>query len=162
MALEKTLPINADLTNNVNAGCVVHIKANRFILGVDTTTESTTQLYPPLFAFQNETDFDVDPDLGNIAGGVLMALSCLGAFELESTQTAAAATFAVGQPLTSDDAANALAAAGTITTGTLGTDTICGIVSETGGNADGTFENEHGQNVVRFWTCYFPAPLTAA
>jgi hypothetical protein len=156
--LEKVLPIKASQTNDVSAGCVVYIDSNNeFVLGVGT--ETTAQGYPPLFAFQNQNDFDVNPDLGNIAGGVLMALSSLGAFELESTEFAASQTFTPGVYLTADSGGSAT---GALTPGTLGTDTICGVVSEAGLNSDLSFENEHGQDVVRFWTCWFPSALTAS
>ena len=151
--LEKALAIASGETG-IYAGSAVHIDAsNQYKLGSET--ETTTQGYPPLFAFQGQDDFDVNPDLGNVAGGVLMALSCLGTFELETTELTASQTFVPGAYLTPD-------ASGDLGTGTMGTDTICGIVSEIGSNSDGSFENEHGQDVVRFWTCYFPSTLTAS
>lgn len=163
MALEKTLPISNN-TNKVSAGAVVYIDDNgEFKLGVPSTAVTgLTQGKPPLFAFQNENDFDVNPDLGNIAGGVLMALSCLGSFELESTEYDSVQTYLPGTYLTADDgSATPSAASGQLTVGALTTDIICGIVSEIGSNADGSFENDHGQNIVRFWTWYCPAEIDA-
>jgi len=168
MALEKTLPIKAALTNKVFAGSVVSIRRvsgfDQFVLGSDWAAETVLKASPPLFAFQNEDDFDVNPDLGNLAGGVVMALSCLGSFELESTEVAASQSFVTGSYLISDDNGGADGADGKlavpVTTG-LGAKTIVGIVSEQGDQADGTFENDHGQNVVRFWTWYFPAAVPA-
>jgi len=162
LCLEKTLPI-ATQTNPVYAGCVVHVtSSNTFELGVLGTGTSTSTGSPPLFAFQNENDFDVNPDLGNIAGGVLMALSCLGDFELESTEIADSQTFAVGDYLTSDDGSGG-SGTGAIQKGTLGTDIICGIVSEIDSDsADGTFTNEAGQSVVRFWTWFMPSEISVA
>lgn len=151
--LEKALAIKSGETG-IYAGSAVYIDSNNlFVLG--SGSETTTQGYPPLFAFQNQDDFDVNPDLGNIAGGVLMALSCLGAFELETTEIGSSQTFVSGAYLTPDSD-------GTLITGTLGTHTICGAVSEKGSNSDGSFENEHGQDMVRFWTCWFPSALTAS
>lgn len=152
-SLEKVLSIKTGETG-IYAGSAVYIDSNnQFVLGAGT--ESTTQGYPPLFAFQSQNDFDVNPDLGNIAGGVLMALSCLGCFELETTEISASQSFSAGKFLTPHTD-------GTLKTGTLGTNIICGIVSEKGSNSDGSFENEHGQDIVRFWTCYFPSALTAS
>lgn len=166
MALEKTLPIKAGLDNKVFAGSVVHIRRvsgfDSFVLGVEDTASTLSIGYPPLLAFQNEDDFDVNPDLGNIAGGVVMALSCLGSFELESTEIAANATFSTGSYLTADNANNGSAANGKIKGGALTTNTIIGIVSEQGDQADGSFENDHGQNVVRFWTWFLPVEVSAA
>ena len=131
------------------------------MLGTDTANSSLTVGRPPLFAFQNENDFDVNPDLGNIAGGVLMALSCLGDFELESTEIDSGQTFVVGNYLTADNGA-AGGEDGKLKVGTLSTNPICGIVSETGSNSDGTFENEHGKDVVRFWTWFLPEQVDAS
>lgn len=162
LCLEKTLPIASGQTYPIYSGSVVHINAsNQFVLGRNATYSTTHKASVPLFAFANENDFDVNSDLGNIAGGVLMALCSLGDFELESTEVASAQTFVVGSYLTTDDGSG-LAATGDIENGELGTDIICGIVSEAGGNTDGTFENDHGQNVVRFWTWFAPETLTAS
>jgi len=174
-ALEKVLPVATGMPTTVtlNAGCVVtafNIGGDDvWVLGTANAADETAlQLFPPAFAFQGENDFDVNPDLGNIAGGGLMALSCLGDFELESSAVGTGQTFFLGAPLTSArNSANPGTAVGASdglieVCGTgLGTDTICGIVSETGGNADGTFENEHGVDVVRFWTWYFPGVVPA-
>lgn len=157
MALEKALPIKATLTNTVYAGCVVHIDDNnQFKLGLHATS-SLTQTRVPLFAFQNENDPDVNPDLGNIAGGRLMALCALGDFELESTEfvTTGSPSYLPGKYLTSDDGSGD-AATGKIQLATMKTHVVCGIISETGSNANGSFENEHGQNVIRFWTWFLP------
>lgn len=153
--LEKVLEIKSGETG-IYAGSVGYIDSNNdFVLGV-ASDSSLTIARPPLIAFQNQTDFDVNPDLGNIAGGTIMALSCLGDFELESTQITAAQTFLTGSYLTADSSGN-------IKTGSLGTDIILGIVSEIDSTTtDGSFENEHGQDVVRFWTYFAPSELTAS
>jgi hypothetical protein len=151
-ALEKALPIESSQTG-IYAGSAVYVNTdNEFVLGVGS--ESTTQGYPPYFAFQGQNSFDVNPDLGNVAGGVLMALSCLGCFELETTEVKASESFNAGKFLTPHTD-------GTLKVGTVGTSVICGIVSETGPNTDGTFENEHGQDVLRFHTYYLPSALAA-
>lgn len=158
LALEKTLPVGTN-NNKVFAGSVVFIDdGNVFKLGVPTGT-TVTRTRIPCFAFQNEDDFDVNPDLGNIAGGVLMALCALGTFELESTEFDPNQTYTTGTYLTADSGANAT---GQLAPGTLGTDTIVGIVSETGPNTDGSFENEHGENVIRFYTWFMPSNIAAA
>ncbi len=160
MALEKVLPVASGGDNEVFAGCVVTITSgNQFALGVDATG-LVAHCQVPCFAFQNESDFDVNPDLGNIAGGALMALCVLGDFELESTEFDSAQTYVPGSYLTGD--AVGAAATGEITLGALTTDVIIGIISETGSNANGSFENEHGQNVIRFWTWFLPDTVTAA
>ncbi len=151
VALEKALPI-ASASGAVVAGNVVQMTtANEFTLG-GATVSTTTVGHPPLFAFQSESDFDVNPDLGNIAGGTLMAFCCIGGFELESTEIAATLDVSTQLFLYGD-------ASGDLEAATIGTHEVCGVVSEHGSNSDGTFENEHGQDVVRFWTCWFPASL---
>jgi hypothetical protein len=159
MALEKVLPVSGG-NNEVYAGCVVHVNSsNQFQLGV-VETNVLTYCRVPCFAFQNESDFDVNSDLGNISGGYLMALCCLGDFELESTEFATGQTYVPGTYLTADDAgANAT---GELTPGTLSTHVIVGIVSQTGSNSNGSFPNEHGQNFLRFWTWFLPETIEAA
>lgn len=164
-ALEKVLPISATNNNTVQGGAVVHIDDNNeFKLGIDATGLNA-QTRVPLFSFPNGDDFDVNPDLGNIAGGVLMALCALGDFELESTEFEADVSggYAPGKYLTADDGSgNPNTAAGEITLGNIGTHVIVGIISESGTNSDGSFENEHGQNVIRFWSWFMPDTFTSS
>lgn len=155
LALEKALPIASGLTNTVKAGAVVHIAAtNVWKPGIhDVNSLSETRV--PAFAFQNENDFDVNGDLGNTMGGRLMALVALGAFELESTEFKTDDTYAVGKYLTSDDGSG-VAGTGQIKLGALGTNTVVGIISEAGDNANGSFTNAHGVDVIRFYSWFFP------
>lgn len=159
--LEKALPVKSGQTYKVYAGCVGYMDtSNYFVLGVNATASNSTCAVP-FFAFQNQDDFDVNPDLGNTAGGTVMCLCGLGDFELESTEVASGETFTVGTYLTSTDGTS-YGSQGQLKAGTLGTDVIVGIVSEKGSNSDGTFENEHGQDWVRFWTWFMPDTFSSS
>lgn len=158
LALEKTLPVAAVGTRGSNraiyAGCALEVYGNTFYFAGEHTEDHDT-LFPPLFAFQNENDFDVNPDLGNIGGGVIMALSCLGSFELETTEVSGSSGYLCGKPLAAADHSSDTLA-GKLKVGVLGVDTICGIVSEQYDGSGTPFTNEHGKSVVRFWTWYCP------
>lgn len=164
VVLEKALAISDENSNKIYAGCCVYVDPNnKFRLGIrDTGSTASTRV--PCFAFQNEDDFDVNSDLGNISGGVLMALCALGDFELETTQfdTGSGEDYTPGTLLTAtaaDAEGGANSSDGNLLPGDIGTDPIVGIISEQGTNSDHSFENEHGQNVIRFWSWFFPVTI---
>jgi len=157
LPLEKALPIASGLSNRVYRGRVVHIDSNTYKLGVNNAN-STSRCRIPAFAFANENDPDVNPNLGNISGGVLNALLAIGTFELESTEFDANGTYDCGSYLTSDDGSGS-SGTGVIKTGALATDTIVGIISEKGEQANGSFEGEHGQKLIRFVTWFLPSKI---
>jgi len=102
----------------------------------------------PCFAFQNDTDFDVLSDRGNISGGNLMALVAIGAYELETTEFVGAG-FAPNIPLTPENASGD--DQGKVKVTTLGSaDLIVGVCNR------GPTSNEHGKEMVRFWPVYLP------
>lgn len=162
MVLEKTLPIASGMINKVYAGCVLSVVDGRFTLGI-TSPENATKCAIPFFAFQNEDDPDVNPDLGNIAGGVLMAFCAHAPMELESTEFDAEETYVHGMYLTADEHAGPsnMNARGKLTAGLYGTDVICGQISDVGSNANGSFTNEHGVDMIRFYSVFYP-PLPKA
>lgn len=161
LTLEKSLPIFDGLDNKVYRGCVMHIATgNTWKLGTHATG-SLTRTRVPGFAMANEDDPDVNPNLGNTAGGSLMGLVALGDFELESTEFDANGSYDVGIYLKGDDGSG-VAAAGELAPGTLGTHVIVGIISEVGEQSNGSFEAEHGQTVIRFFTYFVPETVDAS
>ena len=99
----------------------------------------------PIFIFQNQADFDVSSDVGNISGGVASGLVGVGAYELQSTEFDAD-TYAPNDPLRSG-------VDGKLEKGTLYTDDIVGIVSA------GQTDSEHDATIklLSFWPVYIPA-----
>jgi hypothetical protein len=88
--------------------------------------------------------------------GGMMSLVAVGSYELVSTSfyLRTGQTFHVNDHLTATTYPDANA--GLLQIGTLGTDTICGVVSRST-NADGTTDNGYGTEAVAFWPVYLPA-----
>lgn len=159
--LDKALPIAAGQTNKVFAGCVMYVNdSNQFVLGTRQSNNGT-HCYVPHFAMRNQDDFDVNPMLGNTAGGVMTAVSATGALELESTEYDTNQTYTVGRYLTAGDGTG-LAGDGQLTVATLGTHVIAGVISEVGPESDGSFTNHQGIHVIRFYTYLFPDHIIAS
>jgi len=142
--------IQAESTSEgITPGMVVHKDptSGRAIRGL---TVNSTEM--PLFAFQGQSDFDVNGDVGNIIAGWMNSLVAIGSYELETTEFVSPATYSINDPLTSPVHAVSATNKGKLqlTTRTA-TATICGIVSETG-----PLGNDHGKQVVRFWPCFLP------
>lgn len=104
----------------------------------------------PIFLFQNQSDFDVRSDKGNVAGGVGSGLVAVGAYELQTTEFVAD-TYLPNDLLTAESVTPA-DDIGKLKKGTLGTHTIVGIVSR------GQTESEHDATVgfLAFWPLYLP------
>jgi len=129
----------------VPKGAVVHLNDNlQYELGVGSLKVM------PLFTFYSSRD--VSNNGGNpatdknvyIAGqpqGKMLALPAKGAFELVNTNFVAG-SYPPNTLLTSP---TSTANAGKLTSGTYGTDTICGIVSR------GIVNNGYGHNAVAYW-----------
>lgn len=157
---EHSLDKSADLSiaegKTAYAGMVVSLNvARKFQLGLGCGDVA-------IFLRQNSYDFDVVGDTGGLVGSGngqptdgapvprMSGLVALGPFELQSTE------FDVGQadaylpntPLTAG--APGAADAGVIQPGEAYVDTICGVVS------DGVITNEHGVEVLQFWTAWLP------
>jgi hypothetical protein len=102
----------------------------------------------PIFAFPNQTDFDVDGDRGNIIGGNVMGLVATGGYEFESTEYMGAG-FAPNVPLMAHNTADA--DQGKLKITTLGSsEMIVGICSKA------PYLNDHGKNFLRFWPVFLP------
>jgi hypothetical protein len=100
------------------------------------------------FAFPNQSDFDVNSDLGNIAGGHLVCLMATGAYELETTEFIGVG-FEPNVPLTSELAG---ADAGKLKVTTIDSaDNVVGVCSAV------TFTNEWRKTFLRFWPVYLPS-----
>jgi hypothetical protein len=135
----------ADGVSGAQAGMVVSLDSNgKFERGLTQTGAM------PIFLFQNQSDFDVRSDRGNIAGGVASGLVAVGAYELQSTEFVAG-SYSPNDPLTVVNAAGDNQ--GKLTSGTLYTDDIVGIVSR------GQSESEHDATIgfLAFWPVYLPA-----
>ena len=129
----------ADGVTAVAAGMCCSLDANgKFVLGTGTSAM-------PVFIFQNQSDFDVRSDVGNIAGGVASGLVGVGAYELQTTEFDAD-TYAPNDPLRSG-------VDGKLEKGTLYTDDIVGIVSA------GQTASEHDATIalLAFWPVFIPA-----
>jgi len=140
-AVDKSAEI-ASGVSGIYAGMVVSLDSNgKWIRGADGAAM-------PCFAFQNDSDFDVLSDRGNISGGNLMALPAAGAYELESTEYVGSG-FGVNIPLTAENTAGD--DQGKLKVTTLGSaDLIVGVCNR------GPTANEYNKNMVRFWPVYLP------
>jgi hypothetical protein len=146
-ALDKSKEIATGETG-ILSGMVVHI---------DPTTDKIKRGCPysnswagmPIFAFPNQTDFDVSSDVGNISGGVLVGLVGVGAYELESTEYLSTG-YNPNIPLTVENAAGDDLGKLKVTTLDSG-ELVVGIVSD-----KGPLTNEYKKTYVRFWPVYLP------
>jgi hypothetical protein len=128
----------------VKAGMVVSLDANaQFVRGLSAGAMA-------IFALQNQSDFDVTTDVGNMAGGVGSGLVAKGAYELQSTEFVAG-NYAPNDPLTV--ATTPAADVGKLKVGVRYTDDIVGVVSA------GQSDSEHNANIkfLAFWPVYLPA-----
>lgn len=128
---------------DIQAGSVISLDENgEFVLGLSGDTAMA------IFALQNQTDFDVRSDVGNIAGGVASGLVACGSYELQTTEFVAD-TYAPNDPLTVHDAG---ANKGKLKKGTVYTDAIVGVVSS------GESDSEHDASIqfLSFWPVWLP------
>ncbi len=115
---------------------------NQLVLGFATAGAMA------MFAFQNQDDFDVNGDVGNIIGNNINCLVACGAYELETTEYEGS-DFPPQLPLTLNPSTGKVVAA---SGGISGTDDVAGVVSD-----HGPILNAYGKNVVRFWPVYCPS-----
>lgn len=103
-----------------------------------------------IFLLQNQSDFDVRSDVGNISGGVGSGLVACGAYELQTTEFVAA-TYAPNDRLTVDSDP-ASATYGQLEAGVEYADPIVGVVSS------GQSDSEHDASVklLSFWPVWLP------
>lgn len=161
--LDKVLPVDATiLTGTLKAGMAVSPSAtNTWLLGVPAPTAAVVNV--PYIAFQNDDDFDVVGQIGNIVGvqtntanglpiaaGGVNGISCAAGYELETT--AFTGTPITGNPLTSAAVGPTagLLAATTIVPGTP--NTILGVVTDGIINSEFTGINPAAPQRLRFVT----------
>lgn len=128
--------------------CCLDASSGNLVLGLTANAM-------PLFAFQNSTDLDVVGDDGNLVGqGTatprLNTLVATGSYELESTEYDTG-TYNANTALTAYAPADAKA--GKLVAGTIGTHTVCGIVSAA---CSSGITNEFKKTVIRFWSVFVP------
>jgi len=135
----------ADDVTGAQAGSVVSLDANgALVRGLDDTGGMA------IFLLQNQSDFDVRSDVGNISGGVGSGLVACGAYELQTTEFVAD-TYAPNDRLTvENDSANANY--GQLKAGVEYTDPIVGVVSS------GQSDSEHDATIklLSFWPVWLP------
>jgi hypothetical protein len=131
--------------SGVKAGSVVSLDSEgAFVQGLSEDGAM------PVFCLQNQADFDVSSDVGNISGGVGSGLVAVGAYELQTTEFVAA-VYAPNDRLTvensdvSDDY-------GKLKAGVEYTDPIVGVVSA------GQSDSEHNASIklLSFWPVWLP------
>lgn len=137
----------ADGETGVKAGMVVSLDANgKFVRGMSSGAMA-------IFALQNQSDFDVASDIGNISGGVGSGLVAEGAYELQSTEFVTD-NYAPNDPLTVDDGGVTPADKGKLKKASaLYAEDVVGIVSA------GQTDSEHNANIkfLAFWPVFLPA-----
>ena len=130
--------------SGVQAGMVCSLDVNgRFQVGV-------TDAAMAIFILQNQSDFDVLSDRGNVSGGVGSGLAAAGAYELQTTEFVDG-VYPPNTPLTVVNAVGATQ--GQLTIGVPYTDPIVGVVSS------GQSDSEHNATIkfLAFWPVYLPA-----
>ena len=150
----KGWPLPAPLDKTAALDSTVSGLVRRRAVYLDPTATTPTFLMggpantPVCFAIQGQNELDANSDVGNISGGNISGLSCLGTFELEVSEYVDGNDYAPNTPLTvhtvaGDDFAK-------LTEGAFYTDTIVGIVS------DGVLADAYGVDRLRFWTYFLP------
>ncbi|HUU96401.1 MAG TPA: hypothetical protein VM487_11725 [Phycisphaerae bacterium] len=127
------------------AGSVVSLDLNgAFVRGLPTAGGMA------IFLLQNQSDFDVSSDVGNISGGVGSGLVACGAYELQTTEFVAA-VYAPNDRLTVENSAVS-ADYGKLKAGTEYVDDIVGVVSA------GQTDSEHSASIkfLAFWPVWLP------
>lgn len=136
-------------------GAVVHVNSSgNFAFGCNDTALNPM----PLFLIQASDDPDVqdadapDPSTKKRAyvpirpTGKASALVATGAYELRTTNFVSG-SYSPNDPLTSPTSGNNK---GKLTSGTIDTDVVCGLVSR------GVIDNGYGFNALSFWPTWFP------
>jgi len=105
-----------------------------------------------ILALQNLTDLDVSSTEGNVAGGNMSGLVCIGPYEIQTTEFKTTDVFAPNDLLTSDLTGGTTP--GEIRLATTN-ETVLGVVS------NGVDTNEYSIDVLQFWTYYLPNGIIA-
>jgi hypothetical protein len=132
--------------SGVKAGMVVSLDANGELVRGMSGDDAMA-----IFVLQNQTDFDVLSDLGNVSGGVGSGLVACGAYELQTTEFVTDA-YVPNDLLTVDDGGVTPANKGKLKKGTKYSDPIVGVVSA------GQTDSEHNATIklLAFWPVYLP------
>lgn len=157
-AVDFVAPLDATITERIPPGSVVHLSSTlTFLPGVGNS------VVMPMFTFfasdaQEVANPGGDPTAdkevwipGTPSGGML-ALVAIGSYELVSTNynTAVAGSLVPNALLTSPTTTGGGVNRGQLTTATIKTDTVVGVVSR------GIVDNGYGYNAVAFWPWFFP------
>jgi hypothetical protein len=113
---------------------------------------ATTGHDMPLWAINAVLDFDVEGDVGNVAGGTVACFVATGGYEMFTTEFVAG-SYAPNNlltPATGGNAGKVTKAAAQYSDGL-----VCGVVST------GTATSIYDQSVLNFWPVYIPAVQTA-
>ena len=139
-ALDKAADRSDDEANAIVQGNVMYIDSDGdFRLGLACGAV-------PILCVRPTSAADVRQSEGNMMGGTLSGIVCLGPYEVQTTEFDADQTYVPNDGLTSS-------AVGVVTKGTVYEDTILGWVS------DGVVTGLYQQSVLTFWTD-FVHPLT--
>jgi hypothetical protein len=161
-ALDYSTKLSTDVTFTPSAGRVVHLNAAaEFEMGVGETDMG-------IFLLQGEDAYDVG-NTGTTASGNFMhqaiipagdmsGLVATGAYELDSTEFDTTRDYVPNDLLTAGPSNPVIATGGVLTNAGSGAagdvqqfvDPVCGVVSK------GSFNNEHGINVLAFWPVWLP------
>jgi hypothetical protein len=128
-------------------GSVVTLNsAGKFIAG------ATTDHDMPMWAINAVADFDVEGDVGNVAGGTVAAFVATGGYEIFTTEFVST-TYAPNDLLTPATSGNA----GKVTKASAqySDALVCGVVSR------GTGTTLYDKSVLYFWPVFIPAVQTA-
>jgi len=140
-AVDKRVQIDPSVVTPTRAGQVLYIDP---VSG--KAKPGTIAGAMALFAFQNQNDFDVNGDVGNIISNWVNCLVAKGAYELEDTEFVGV-SFAPNDPLGVDASGNLIALVG----GLAGANNCVGVISEAGPAV-----NSFSKNVIRFWPVFLP------
>lgn len=147
-AVDKSADIAAGET--ILAGRVCYLDADaKFRLGLPENVVGC-------FAWPNSTDFDVSADVGNIQKGVMMALPCIAAYELYTTEFDPTFTYVPNDHLSAwDDHLPGFdpLKKGMVFPAQPYENTIVGVVTEA------VKVNDFKKSVLPLWTYYLPIVL---
>lgn len=144
-AVDYSAPLKAGETG-IRAGMAISLDSNgEIVRGLSAAGAM------PIFALQNQADFDVLSDVGNVSGGNPSGLVACGAYELQTTEFVTD-TYAPNDQLTVDDGGVTPANKGKLRK-VSGAEDVVGIVSA------GQTDSEHNATIklLAFWPVYLPA-----
>lgn len=141
--LTKTAPLANRADTSLVMGRVMYLNST----GKFTRGLAANQV--PHFNYRPQSAGDVTGYVGEGQDEIISGIVGLAGYEIQSTEFMTG-TYNPNAMLTAVDAGGAAADMGKLKAGTLGTDTICGIVS------DGLSTNVDKIGVLQFWTAFLP------